>query len=82
MQRLILQGLEHVILDFTIITMEFLHLTAYLAMETVQLALVQPIQIEQAVSILSQKQQTPVLVLVYRTTSTQVYSLLIDSRVM
>ena len=57
------QVAEPAILIFTMIIMEFLRLTAKLAMETVQLALAQPIQIEQAVSILTQKQKTPVLVL-------------------
>ena len=37
-----------VIMDSTITTMELLHLTANRAMETVQPALGQPIQIEQA----------------------------------
>ena len=57
------QVAEPAILIFTMIIMEFLRLTVKLAMETVQLALAQPIQIEQAVSILTQKQKTPVLVL-------------------
>ena len=38
----------HVMLDFSMITMELLHLTASHDMETVQIALTQPIQIEQA----------------------------------
>ena len=54
-----------VTLSFTIITMALLHLTASRAMETVKLALIQLLHLEQAVLMHMQLQQTPVLVLAY-----------------
>ena len=58
------QVAEPVLLIFTIITAELLRLTANHDMVTAQLALAQQIQIEQAVSMLMQKQLTQVLALV------------------
>ena len=73
----LLQVSAPVTLSFMILTMELLHLTANLAMETAKLVSAQPILIEQAVSMHMQKQQTPVLALAYWTTTTQMFSLLI-----
>ena len=61
----LLQVSAPVTLSFMILTMELLHLTANLAMETAKLVSAQPILIEQAVSMHMQKQQTPVLALAY-----------------
>ena len=61
----LLQVAAPVTSSFTILTMGFLHLTANHAMETAKLVSDQLIQIDQAVSIHMQKQQTPVLALAY-----------------